>query len=253
MTKSIALLLSYDGQGYHGWQSQANSKSIQDTLNAAATSLFNENIKVVGCGRTDTGVHAKNYFASLRTDSGIPLDKIPFGINAFLPPDISVRRAFLVPSDFHPVHSCIEKEYTYYIYTSPVRDPFLEGRALHNRLPLNLELMQKAAEQFVGTHDFSAVRSLGTPVKSTVRTIFACEVSQNDNITAIRISANGFLYNMARAIVGTLLDVSSGKIPADSISDILKSGDRARAGATAPAHGLYMTRVEYPTHFGLSF
>lgn len=252
MTRNIALLLSYDGRAYHGWQSQANSKSIQDTLNAAACSLFNEDIKVVGCGRTDAGVHAKNYFASLVTTSAVPLEKIPLGLNAYLPPDISVRKAFEVSPEFHPVQSCSLKEYTYYIYSSNVRDPFLDGRALHTRLPLNIELMRTAAKQFCGTHDFSAVRSLGTPVKSTVRTIFECDVSYDGKLCRIRISANGFLYNMARAIVGTLLDVSSGKIPADSITDILNSCDRSRAGATAPAHGLYMTRVEYPENFGVS-
>ncbi len=252
MVKNIALLLSYNGQSFHGWQSQKNSNSIQDTLNSAASSLFNEDVKLVGCGRTDAGVHAKNYFASFRTESEIPLDKLPFGFNAYLPPDISVKRAFEVTPDFHPVRSCIEKEYTYYIYTSQVRDPFLEGRALHNRMPLNIDLMKIAAGQFTGTHDFSAVRSLGTPIKSTVRTIFACDIEENKNLCSIRISANGFLYNMARAIVGTLLDVSNKKIPADSISDILESKDRSRAGATAPAHGLYMTRIVYPDKFGLS-
>lgn len=153
--------------------------------------------------------------------------------------------------DFHPVHSCEKKEYTYYIYSAPVRDPFLDGRVLHTRLPLDTELMKRAASHFVGTHDFSAVRSLGTPVKSTVRTIYECEVETHDNLIAIRISANGFLYNMARAIVGTLLDVSAKKIGADEISDILLSCDRQRAGATAPAHGLYMTNVIYPEQFGL--
>ena len=251
MMRTIALLLSYDGRNYHGWQSQANGKSIQDTLNAALSSLFNEEIKVVGCGRTDAGVHAKNYFASLRTTSQIPTEKIPLGANAYLPNDISVRRAFEVSEDFHPVHSCEKKEYTYYIYSSPVRDPFLDGRVLHTRLPLDTELMKRAASHFVGTHDFSAVRSLGTPVKSTVRTIYECEVETHDNLIAIRISANGFLYNMARAIVGTLLDVSAKKIGADEISDILLSCDRQRAGATAPAHGLYMTNVIYPEQFGL--
>ncbi len=252
MMRTVALLLSYDGRAYHGWQSQANSRSVQDTINEAASSLFNEEIKVVGCGRTDTGVHAKNYIASLRTTSNIPVEKIPLGLNAYLPKDISVRKAFEVSSDFHPVHSCIRKEYTYYIYSSPVHDPFLEGRALHTRLPLNIGLMQTAADGFVGKHDFSAVRSLGTPVKSTVREIFCCEISEEGNLVAIRIAADGFLYNMARAIVGTLLDVSAGKIPAEEISDILLSKDRSRAGATAPAHGLYMTNVTYPEHFGIT-
>ncbi len=252
MIRNIALLLSYDGADYHGWQSQLNSKTVQDTLNDAASQVFGEKISVTGCGRTDTGVSAKCYFASFRTSCEIPLDKIPFAINSRLPRDISVRRAFSVSDDFHPVHSCIEKEYTYYIYTSPVHDPFLEGRALHSRYELDTDRMKAAAKHFVGTHDFSAVRSLGTPVNSTVRTIFACEVSKNENLIAIRISANGFLYNMARAIAGTLLDVSSGKISPDKIPDILLSKDRSHAGATAPACGLFMTNVIYPDKFGLS-
>jgi len=252
MMRNIALLLSYDGSRYHGWQSQANSASVQDTLNAALSALFNEDIKVTGCGRTDAGVHAKNYFASLRTTSNIPLEKIPLGANAYLPQDISVRRAFSVSPEFHPVHSCTRKEYTYYIYSSPIRNPFYEGHALHVKCALDVALMKVAAEQFVGVHDFSSMRSLGTPVKSTEREIFSCDVLSEGELTAVRISANGFLYNMARTIVGTLLDVSSGKIPADGISDILLSKDRSRAGACAPAHGLYMTNVTYPERFGLS-
>lgn len=252
MMRNIVLLLSYNGAAYHGWQSQANAVTVQDTLNDAATAVFGETISVTGCGRTDTGVSAKCYYASLRTSSKIPLDKIPYAINSHLPRDISVKSAFSVSDDFHPVHSCTLKEYTYYIYSSPFHDPFLEGRALHNRYPLDIGRMQKAAAHFVGTHDFAAVRSLGTPVKSTVRTIFECEVKHEKNLTSIRISADGFLYNMARAIAGTLLDVSSGKISPDDIPEILLSKDRSRAGATAPACGLFMTKVIYPDKFNLS-
>ena len=251
MMRKIAIILSYDGTNYHGWQMQANSVSIQGVLTSAASSLFNEEIKITGCGRTDSGVHAKMYVASFDTSSEIPLDRIAYGLNSMLPPDISVKCAFVVDDEFHPVHSCIEKEYTYYIYTDTVRDPFLENRALHYRYPFDLERVRAAAAHFVGTHDFSSVRSLGTPVKSTVRTVFKCDVTKENNIISVRISANGFLYNMARAIVGTLLDVASGKISPEDIPDILKSCDRSRAGATAPAHGLYMTNVVYPERFGL--
>ncbi len=252
MSRNIALILSYDGSNYHGWQTQANSTSVQSTLAAAASSLFNESVKVTGCGRTDTGVHAKKYIASVRTSSEIPTERIAYALNSLLPNDISVKHAIVVPDEFHPVHSCTEKEYTYYIYTDRVRNPFFEKRALHYRYPLDIDKMQQAATHFVGTHDFSAVRSLGTPVKSTVRTVFKCDVSQDENIISIAISANGFLYNMARAIVGTLLDVATQKTAANDIPDILKSHDRARAGATAPAHALYMTNVIYPEKFGLS-
>lgn len=249
--RSIALLLSYDGRRYHGWQSQQNSESVQSTLNRAVSSLFNEEIKVIGCGRTDTGVHAKYYFASLKTSSNIPTEQIPRGVNAYLPNDISVRKAFSVSEDFHPVHSCLKKEYTYSIYTDAVRDPFLDGLALHYPYKLDFEAMKSAAAHFIGMHDFSAVRSLGTPVKSTVRTIFECEVSRDGHFITVRISADGFLYNMARAIVGTLLDVASGKTAPSDIPEILESRDRNRAGATAPACGLYMTNVLYPEIFDL--
>lgn len=252
MSRNIALVLSYDGSNYHGWQTQANSTSVQSTLTAAVSSLFNENVKVTGCGRTDTGVHAKKYVASVRTSSEIPTERIAYALNSLLPNDISVSHAIVVPDEFHPVHSCTEKEYTYYMYTDAARNPFFEKRALHYRYPLDIAKMQQAANHFVGTHDFSAVRSLGTPVKSTVRTVFKCNVSQNENIVSITISANGFLYNMARAIVGTLLDVAAQKTEPNDIPDILKSCDRARAGATAPAYALYMTNVFYPENFGLS-
>ena len=137
------------------------------------------------------------------------------------------------------------------MYTDSVSDPFLDGLALHYPHKLDFEAMKLAASHFVGTHDFSAVRSLGTPVKSTVRTVYECEVSKNDRFITIRISADGFLYNMARAIVGTLLNVASGKNDPSDIPEILKSCDRNRAGATAPACGLYMTNVIYPEKFNL--
>ncbi|MBR5543716.1 MAG: tRNA pseudouridine(38-40) synthase TruA [Oscillospiraceae bacterium] len=251
MKRTIALVLSYDGNNYHGWQTQENAQSVQSTLLSAVSSLFGEDVKVTGCGRTDTGVHARKYVATVLTNSQIPCERIPFALNSLLPYDISVKNATDVPENFHPVHSCIEKEYTYYIYTDKIRDPFFEKRVLHYRYPLDVELMKKAALHFVGTHDFSSMRSLGTPVKSTVRTVFKCDIGRTDNIISVTISANGFLYNMARTIVGTLLDVGTHKIPPDEIVEILRSCDRTKAGATAPAHGLYMTNVIYPPEFGL--
>ncbi len=247
--RNIALILSYDGSNYHGWQSQSNAVSVQDTITAAASSLFNESIKITGCGRTDTGVHAKYYVATTRTTSSVPIAKIPYALNSMLPSDIAIKNAIEVDDDFHPVHSCIEKEYTYYIYTNQLRDPFLDKTMLHYRYPVDIEKIREASMHFVGTHDFASMRSLGTPVKSTVRTIHKCDIIQNSNIISIAISANGFLYNMARTIVGTLLDVASGKTTPNDVEFILKSGDRALAGATAPAHALFMTNVVYPEKY----
>lgn len=247
--RNIALVLSYDGTNYHGWQSQSNATSIQDTLTNAASSLFNEQVKITGCGRTDTGVHARKYVATTRTNSKIPTKKIAYALNSMLPNDIAIKDAIDVDDDFHPVHSCIEKEYTYYIYTDKLRDPFLDKTMLHYRYPIDIEKLHIAAKQFIGTHDFSAMRSLGTPVKSTIRTIYKCDVLKNSNIITIVISANGFLYNMARTIVGTLLDVSAGKTAPEDIKTILIKGDRSLAGATAPAHALFMTDVKYPKKY----
>lgn len=251
MKRNLALVLSYNGTNYHGWQTQANSETIQTTLTNAASSVFNEDIRITGCGRTDSGVHAKMYVATLSTLSEIPLSRIPYALNSVLPNDISISRALEVSDEFHPVHSCIEKEYTYYIYTDTVRNPFLDKRALHFKYEMDLDAMKTAARHFVGTHDFASMRTLGTPVKSTVRTVFKCEINEENGIIAISVSANGFLYNMARTIVGTLLDVATGKTLPEDIPEILKSGDRSKAGATAPAHALYMTNVIYPPEFGL--
>ena len=249
--RNLALVLSYDGSNYHGWQSQANAISIQSILTDAASSLFNEPVKITGCGRTDAGVHAKKYIASTRTTSNIPTDKIAYALNSMLPNDIAIKSAIEVDDNFHPVHSCIEKEYTYYIYTDKLRDPFLDRTMLHYRYPMDLQKLRDAASHFVGTHDFASMRSLGTPVKSTIRTIYKCDISKNSNIISIAISANGFLYNMARTIVGTLLDVAADKTAPDDIETILNKGDRSLSGATAPAHALFMTDVIYPPKYNL--
>ncbi len=249
--RNIALTLAYDGTNYHGWQMQKNAVTIQETLTKAAASLFNEDVKVIGCGRTDSGVHAKKYIASVRTSSEIKTERIAYALNSLLPSDISIYDALETLPDFHPVHSCLKKEYTYFIHTSKTRDPFLQNKALHYRFPIDFEKIRRAAAHFEGTHDFASMQSVGTVLSSTVRTVYDCEVSENNNILAIRISANGFLYNMARAIVGTLLDVNAGKILPDDIPGILLSCDRSKAGFTSPAHGLYMTEISYPEKYGL--
>ncbi len=249
--RNIALTLAYDGTNYHGWQMQKNAVTVQETLTNAASSLFNESVKVIGCGRTDSGVHAKKYIASIKTSSQIKTERIAYALNSLLPSDISVYDAHETSEDFHPVHSCLKKEYTYFMHTDKTRDPFLKNKALHYRFPVDFDKMRAAAAHFVGTHDFAAMQSVGTVLASTVRTVYDCEISENKNILAIRISANGFLYNMARAIVGTLLDVNAGKIPVDDIPEILASCDRSNGGFTAPAHGLYMTEIVYPEKYGL--
>lgn len=241
-----ALVLSYLGTDYHGWQRQNNALTIQQLMEEAWEKTCGRAAYISGCGRTDAGVHAKYYVCSVDHVSSIPPERLPLALNARLPDAVVVRKAVLMPDDFDARFSCVSKEYTYLIHNSRVRDPFSVRRAWAYPQPLNVEAMRRAAGDFVGKHDFAAVKNEGTPVKSTVRTIFYCQVEERPgNIVAIRVCADGFLYNMVRAIAGTLVYVGIGKIPPDGIPPILASRDRLAAGPTAPPMGLYMTALNY--------
>ena len=241
-----ALVLSYLGTDYHGWQRQNNALTIQQLMEEAWEKTCGRAAYISGCGRTDAGVHAKYYVCSVDHVSSIPPERPPLALNARLPDAVVVRKAVLMPDDFDARFSCVSKEYTYLIHNSRVRDPFSVRRAWAYPQPLNVEAMRRAAGDFVGKHDFAAVKNEGTPVKSTVRTIFYCQVEERPgNIVAIRVCADGFLYNMVRAIAGTLVYVGIGKIPPDGIPPILASRDRLAAGPTAPPMGLYMTALNY--------
>ncbi|MDL2300631.1 tRNA pseudouridine(38-40) synthase TruA [Clostridiaceae bacterium OttesenSCG-928-D20] len=244
--KNIAIKLQYDGTGYHGWQIQKNDVTVGETVKKAMEQTLGEEISLVGCGRTDAGVHAEVYLANFKTESKIPIERLPLAVNSRLPMDIAVMDAFEVEEDFNAILSCREKEYTYKILNSKIREPFLHKRVCFYPSPLNLELLERAGKSFVGTHDFAAVRSLGTNTKTTVRTVFYCDTELINGIINIKICADGFLYNMARAIVGTMVYAAHGKISPEDIPDLLKKGDRRLTGPTMPAHGLYMTRISYP-------
>ena len=241
-----ALVLSYLGTDYHGWQRQNNALTIQQLMEEAWEKTCGRAVYISGCGRTDAGVHAKYYVCSVDHVSSIPPERLPLARNARLADAVVVRKAVLVPDDFDARFSCVSKEYTYLIHNSRVRDPFSVRRAWAYPQPLNVEAMRRAAGDFVGKHDFAAVKNEGTPVKSTVRTILYCQVEERPgDIVAIRVCADGFLYNMVRAIAGTLVYVGIGKIPPDGIPSILDSRDRLAAGPTAPPMGLYMTALNY--------
>lgn len=242
---NTALLLSYLGTGYHGWQRQKNGMTFQQLIEEAVAGACGLEVSVSGCGRTDAGVHAKYYVCNFKGTTHIPLDKLPFALNAHLPPAVAVRKAVSVPEAFDARFSCMSKEYTYLFYNSRLPDPFWLDRACFCPQTLNERAMAAAAIQFIGKQDFAAVRSVGTPVKSTVRTICACSVERRGPVILIRVEADGFLYNMVRAIAGTLMYVGIGKLMPDDISEILCSRDRERAGPTAPAGGLYMTALRY--------
>ena len=250
--RNIALILTYVGTAYHGWQVQPKDITVEETLEKACAKVVGHRVHMTGCGRTDAGVHAKRYVANFRTESTIPVDRLPYALNTHLPGDIVVTEAREMREGFNAIGSCVKKEYTYLIYNSRIRDPFYVNRAWFYPKHLDEHIMQAAADQFVGTHDFAAVRSVGTDVRSTVRTVYYYEVERTGDILSLRVCANGFLYNMARAMAGTLVWAAEGKIRPEELGAILRAGDRTAAGPTVPAGGLYMTRLWYETP-GVSF
>ena len=243
--RNIVLFLTYLGTAYHGWQVQKNLPTVAETVEKAAAMIVGHSVHVTGCGRTDAGVHAKCYVANFRTTSTIPVDRLPYALNTHLPQDIVVTKAFDVHEDFNSIGSCARKEYTYLIYNSRLKDPFYVNRAWFYPKHLDEKVMQEAASQFVGTHDFAAVRSVGTDVKSTVRTVYYYDVERVGNLIRLRVCANGFLYNMARAMAGTCVYAAEGKFPPEDVAQILLNGDRTAAGPTVPPGGLYMTKLWY--------
>ena len=250
---NVALRIMFDGSRYHGWQVQKSEATVAGTLESVLSRLCEHPVKINGCGRTDAGVHAERYCANFKTSSSIPIDRLPLAINSLLPNDISVQDAMLAPEDFDANLSCVKKEYTYRIFNSRIRNPFYSGRAYFYPQALNIEPMKDASQHFVGTHDFASVRSVGTETKSTIRTLFWYEIEKCGDFLELRACADGFLYNMARAMVGTLLYVSEGKISPDDIPSLLKKKDRRLAGPTAPPDGLYLTRIWYNCEVGRLF
>ena len=243
--RNIALKLMYNGTAYHGWQVQKTQVTVAETLEKALASICCHPVKVTGCGRTDAGVHAERYVANFRPASTIPCDRLPLAVNSRLPEDIVVCRAFDVAEEFNAIGSCQRKEYTYRIFNSRIRNPFYVHRAYFYPKRLDEAVMDRAARAFEGTHDFRAVRSVGTETRTTVRTIYYCYVTRGGELLELKVCANGFLYNMVRAITGTVLYAAEGKLSAEDIPAILDSGNRTLAGPTVPPGGLYLTRLWY--------
>ena len=251
--RNIALRLKYDGSRYHGWQVQKTEISVAQTLEEALEKVCGHKVKLTGCGRTDAGVHALRYCANFKTDCTIPVDRVPLAVNTRLPGDIAVVDAVEAPEDFNAIGSCIKKEYIYKILNSPIRDPFLDKRVCFYPQRLDMEQMKAAAAAFVGTHDFKAVRSLGTETKTTVRTVHWCKAEKEEDIITISICADGFLYNMCRAMVGTMVYASYGKLKPEEIPQLLEIGDRRLTGPTMPPQGLYLNRIWYDEPVGQMF
>ncbi len=243
--RNIKLILEYDGTNYAGWQVQPNGASIQEIVQKAIAEITGEpDVRLIGSGRTDAGVHAAGQVAHFKTTSNIPAADLVRAINTKLPEDIAVLRAEDVPDDFHARYSARSKTYRYTILNAAVRRPLERHRAWLVRAPLDLAAMRRAAAALVGTHDFAAFQSKPQG-KSSVRTVTRLDIVADGSRIDIWISANGFLYNMVRAIAGTLIEVGLGKIPPDAVAELLESRNRSAAGPTAPPQGLCLMEVQY--------
>ncbi len=250
----ILLKIAFLGTNYCGYQVQPNGDTVQQRLNEAAKQLFGYECDIVGCSRTDSGVHAKEFCATVtrKKESGlqtsIPTKNIPQAMSYWLPPDISVYSAEEVEDSFHPRYDVKYKEYIYQIWNRPTKNPFLADRSWHCPRTIEgeaLENMKKAAAKLCGKHDFSSYMAADSKIRDTVRTVYEAEVSECDGLITFRVSADGFLYNMVRIFMGTLVDVAYGKISPDDIERITSAHDRKQAGSTAPPEGLFLNKVIY--------
>lgn len=241
---NIKLILSYDGSDYHGFQLQENAGTVQGTLEQALFQLLGTAVRVTSAGRTDTGVHAEGQVVNFRADTRIPVERLPFALNAVLPDDIVVRAAEIVPDTFHARFSAVSKTYAYTIDNAPHPRVLTRKFSYHFRFPLNVTDMAAAASGLLGIHDFAAFRATGSTVRTTVRNLMRLDVAEHDSFVTITAEADGFLYQMVRIIAGTLLEVGSGRRAPDLVP-VLTSRERRAAGPTAPAHGLVLKAVRY--------
>ncbi len=257
--RNLKITLEYDGAGYYGWQVQTRAhNTLQATLEKTLSKILKEKIDLIGSGRTDSGVHALAQVANFRTKSAIPADKLQRALNALLPHDIVVTSIEEAPYNFHAIRSIKSKVYRYFILNRSYSSELLAGRAYFYNLPLDIKLMRQAAAALVGRHDFKSFCASASSAKSTVRTIKKIDIRRipydplylslkpkERPLIIIDIESEGFLYNMVRNIVGTLIDVGRGRLGVQSVKRILHSKDRRSAGPTAPAQGLFLLKINY--------
>ncbi|MBR2327809.1 MAG: tRNA pseudouridine(38-40) synthase TruA [Clostridia bacterium] len=239
------LKITFLGTEYHGWQKQKNALTVSEALETAVKNALGVSVSLKGCGRTDAGVHAINYYCSFTADINIAPESLRLALNSVLPKDIAVKKAFTVPKDFHARFSATEKEYIYKIYPSKTHNPFYENRVLNYKYPIDINKLNEAAALFVGTHDFSSFSATGSSVKDKVRTIYLSEFTQKGDIIEYRVRGNGFLYNMVRILVGTALKYNEGKITLSDIESLFNGYNRSLAGKTVSGAGLYLNDVWY--------
>ncbi len=260
--RNIRLEIEYDGTNYYGWQIQRHNvtpstslragkppghqfKTIQETIEVTLHKILQEDVKLIGSSRTDAGVHARAQVVNFKSNSRIALNKLQESLNSLLPEDIAVIRVSNAPMDFHSRFSAKSKVYQYLILNSKHRSVFFRQRACFCRYPLDLRLMRKEAKALLGRHNFSAFCASAGKLKNQVKTVEKITFSKRDDLITITIKANGFLYNMVRNIVGTLIEIGRGKLPRNSLKRILFSRDRRLAGPTASAKGLTLLKVNF--------
>ncbi len=242
----IKLIIEYDGSNYHGFQRQDNAHTIQGEIEKQLFNLSHEEIRVCAAGRTDAGVHARGQVIAFNTASRIPSAQWTLALNSFLPDDIRVLSSSEVRPDFQPQFHSISKRYAYFLYGRKPGAAFYRKYALCNADPLDTAAMNQACQFIEGRHDFRAFCASGSSAKTFERTVLHCSFKEVGALLRLDIEANGFLYNMVRIIMGTLLEVGRKRIAAEEIVDIIKSKDRTKAGPTVPPQGLYLLSVTYP-------
>lgn len=243
--RNLKVITAYRGTKYHGFQRQSNALTVQEVLEQKLSKVLNEPVTITGCSRTDTGVHANQFCFNVKTNSSISCLGFTRGVNGELPADISILSCEEAPLDFHARFDCKGKEYIYKLHCSESKNPFADDLMFHYRRKFDTEAAREASRYFVGTHDFSSFCADCTNVSTTVRTIYSFEIENSGDSVIMLVKGNGFLYNMIRIMVGTLIDVSEKRIAPDDIPRIIEAKDRLRAGRTAMAHGLYLNRVFY--------
>lgn len=246
------LQLSYNGAPFFGWQIQPERPSVQETLERALSLLLSEPIAVTGCGRTDTGVHARDYYAHFDAQaqfSEADCLQLTYKLNSFLPKEISIFKTFSVPDDFHARYDAISRTYRYYVATK--KNPFNFEQSFFVPVPLDVELMNQAAQKMLGEHDFTSFSKVHTQVNNFICNVFEASWCENEGMLVFTISANRFLRNMVRAVVGTLLDVGRGRLSLEDFDLIIQQKDRRCAGTSVPAHALFLEKVRYNFPFSI--
>ena len=243
--KRVKLTVAYDGTNYCGWQVQPNGITIQEVLNQCLSEFTGEKIETIGASRTDAGVHALGNVAVFDTEMRMPGDKFSFALNQRLPEDIRIQKSEEVDVNFHPRYIKSQKTYEYRILNRRFPIPTERFYSHFTYIPLDIKKMREAAEYLVGEHDFKSFCGTGAQVKTTVRTVKEIQIEKNEDRITIRITGEGFLYNMVRIIAGTLMDIGGGLYPPEKMQEILEAKDRKKAGPTAPARGLTLMEIQY--------